>query len=177
MFQNLGHALALLRELRGLSQAECARRAGVGKSQLSKYEKGKELPKLESLGKVLVVLDVRQDGFFSVVAAVDRLAEGERWGPIAGTGSRSIDEAIESVMRKLLGLQRVVLEEFLSEAQMPGRRPPWSRIAHDAGGGADQAPQQLGQAGQVLGRERGRAARRRPAKQGDRPVTGSQKNG
>ena len=35
-----------------------ARLAGIGKSQLSKYESGKELPKLDSLEKVLLVLNV-----------------------------------------------------------------------------------------------------------------------
>ena len=40
MFRNLGTTIRLLRELRGYSQAALARRAGMGKSQLSKYEQG-----------------------------------------------------------------------------------------------------------------------------------------
>src|ERR1700709_141250 len=64
MFQNLGKALALVRELRGKTQAQVARAAGVGKSQLSKYENGKELPKLDSLEKLLDALGVSAFDFF-----------------------------------------------------------------------------------------------------------------
>jgi transcriptional regulator with XRE-family HTH domain len=61
LFKNVGRTLALLRELRGKSQAQIASDAGIGQSQLSKYETGKELPRLDSLEKVLTILDV---GFF-----------------------------------------------------------------------------------------------------------------
>ena len=56
MFADLGRTLRALRESRGFSQSELARRAGVGKSQISKYERGKELPQLVSLGKLLDAL-------------------------------------------------------------------------------------------------------------------------
>jgi transcriptional regulator with XRE-family HTH domain len=74
MFANLGRTLGLLRELRGKSQAWVAREAGIGKSQLSKYENGKELPKLDSLEKVLNVLDVGHFDFFYTLYLVDRRA-------------------------------------------------------------------------------------------------------
>jgi transcriptional regulator with XRE-family HTH domain len=74
MFVNLGRTLSLLRELRGRSQAWVAREAGIGKSQLSKYENGKELPKLDSLEKVLVVLEVGHFEFFYTLYLVDRRA-------------------------------------------------------------------------------------------------------
>lgn len=56
MFRNLGLALQTLRQLREQSQSAVADAAGIGKSQLSKYENGKELPRLDSLAKVLHVL-------------------------------------------------------------------------------------------------------------------------
>ena len=74
MFVNLGRTLSLLRELRGKSQALVAREAGIGKSQLSKYENGKELPKLDSLEKVLLVLEVGHFEFFYTLYLVDRRA-------------------------------------------------------------------------------------------------------
>ncbi|HEX9944397.1 MAG TPA: helix-turn-helix transcriptional regulator [Thermoanaerobaculia bacterium] len=81
MFANLGRTLSLLRELRGKSQARVAREAGIGKSQLSKYENGKELPKLDSLEKVLNALKVGYFEFFYTLYLVDRraadLARGE----------------------------------------------------------------------------------------------------
>ena len=74
MFSNLGRTLSLLRELRGKSQARVAREAGIGKSQLSKYENGKELPKLDSLEKVLGALKVGYFEFFYTLYLVDRRA-------------------------------------------------------------------------------------------------------
>jgi transcriptional regulator with XRE-family HTH domain len=74
MFVNVGKTLALLRELRGKSQGKMAREAGIGKSQLSKYETGKELPKLDSLEKVLNALQVGYFDFFYTLYLVDRRA-------------------------------------------------------------------------------------------------------
>jgi transcriptional regulator with XRE-family HTH domain len=73
-FGNLGKTLFLLRDLREKSQAEVARRAGIGKSQLSKYENGKELPKLDSLERVLVAPDIGYLEFFQTLALIDRRA-------------------------------------------------------------------------------------------------------
>ena len=75
MFANLGRTLRLLRELRSKSQGQVAREAGIGKSQLSKYESGKELPKLDSLEKVLRVLQIGHFEFFYTLHLVDRRAE------------------------------------------------------------------------------------------------------
>jgi transcriptional regulator with XRE-family HTH domain len=71
MFGNLGRTLSLLRELRGKSQSRVAREARIGKSQLSKYENGKELPKLDSLEKILRVLKVDMFEFFYTLYLVD----------------------------------------------------------------------------------------------------------
>src|SRR3954462_9526366 len=74
MFANLGRSLSLLRELRGKTQARVAREAGIGKSQLSKYENGKELPKLDSLEKGLNALQVGYFEFYYTLHLVDRRA-------------------------------------------------------------------------------------------------------
>jgi transcriptional regulator with XRE-family HTH domain len=74
MFGNFGRTLALLREMRGYSQLALSREARIGKSQLSKYENGRELPKLETLERVLSVLDVQPISFFYTVAMLDSLA-------------------------------------------------------------------------------------------------------
>jgi transcriptional regulator with XRE-family HTH domain len=63
-FQHFGKALRVLRELRGMNQAELARKAGIGKSQLSKYEGDRELPRLDSLERILAALRVSHLGFF-----------------------------------------------------------------------------------------------------------------
>lgn len=71
MFANLGMTLSLLREIRGKSQSRVAREARIGKSQLSKYENGRELPKLDSLEKILRVLKVDMFEFFYTLYLVD----------------------------------------------------------------------------------------------------------
>ncbi len=85
MFANLGMTLSLLREIRGKSQSRVAREARIGKSQLSKYENGRELPKLDSLEKILRVLKVDMFEFFYTLYLVDGRAAtlGEAGVPAA----------------------------------------------------------------------------------------------
>lgn len=141
MFVNLGRTLSLLRELRGRSQSWVAREAGVGKSQLSKYENGKELPKLDSLEKLLLVLDVGHFEFFYTLYLVDRRAAdldrgtktGEKGAEAAGSEpslddepiypppifkghpmlSESTDQAFTRVFADLLLLYRRVFEQVV----------------------------------------------------------------
>jgi len=127
MFINLGKTLGLLRELRGKSQALVAREAGIGKSQLSKYENGKELPKLDSLEKVLKALDVGHFEFFYTLFLVDQraaeLASGDKEGilelglpPLLRGTSHLVpttDQAFSRVFNDLLLLYRSVLETIL----------------------------------------------------------------
>lgn len=144
MFVNLGRTLGLLRELRGKSQALVAREAGIGKSQLSKYENGKELPKLDSLEKVLRALHVGYFEFFYTLYLVDgRAADlaqsdsarpGRPTAPGNGGGfkrdllylppllkghpliAESTDEAFTKVFSDLLVLYRQVFEQVVFSA-------------------------------------------------------------
>ncbi|HVR95425.1 MAG TPA: helix-turn-helix transcriptional regulator [Thermoanaerobaculia bacterium] len=141
MFINLGRTLSLLRELRGKSQANVAKEAGIGKSQLSKYENGKELPKLDSLEKVLKVLDVGHFEFFYTLYLVDRRAadllrgrreDREREDEILDEQllppllkgypmlSESTDQAFTRVFADLLSLYRLVFEQVV----LPGTARP-----------------------------------------------------
>lgn len=141
MFVNLGRTLSLLRELRGKSQAQVAREAGIGKSQLSKYENGKELPKLDSLEKVLGVLEVGQFEFFYTLYLVDRRAtdlardpdkQGPQPGEFRGAGmpeeplfipplfhgksllAEPTDQAFTRIFADLLLLYRRVFEQIVT---------------------------------------------------------------
>lgn len=127
MFANLGRTLSLLRELRGKSQAQVAREAGIGKSQLSKYENGRELPKLDSLEKVLRALEVGQFEFFYTMHLVDgraaslRRQRGEEGGELLVLPSldghpllsESTDQAFNKVFTDLLILYRRVFEQLV----------------------------------------------------------------
>jgi transcriptional regulator with XRE-family HTH domain len=127
-FANLGKTIFLLRDLRGKSQAEVARSAGVGKSQLSKYENGKELPRLDSLERVLVALDIGYLEFFQTLALIDRRAQTLGQDPLAPGGlgelrdleppilpklSEGIDKGFEAIFLLLSRLQRQVWEEAI----------------------------------------------------------------
>ena len=130
MFANLGRTLSLLRELRGKSQARVAREAGIGKSQLSKYENGKELPKLDSLEKVLIALKVGYFEFFYTLYLVDRRAadldrngddvpfarEELVYAPTLLNGNLlddTTDQAFSQVFTDLLLLYRRVFEQMV----------------------------------------------------------------
>lgn len=142
MFANLGQTLSLLRELRGHSQARVARDAGIGKSQLSKYENGKELPKFDSLEKVLSALNVGYFDFFYTLYIVDRRAadlersEGsaapERsedplgeplFLPSLPNGNAllagSADQAFSRVFTDLLILYRRIFEQLVLSGRAP----------------------------------------------------------
>jgi transcriptional regulator with XRE-family HTH domain len=126
MFDNLGRALYLIRDLRGKSQAAVAQEAGIGKSQLSRYEKGKELPKLESLRKILEVLKIGPFELFHAMHLID--LEGEKLDmrrgdpeqslpPLILTGkgllSEATDEAFQRVLREVLALYHNMFREKL----------------------------------------------------------------
>ena len=126
MFGNVGRTLALLRSLRTLPQARLAQRAGIGKSQLSKYENGKELPKLDSLEKVLTALGVGQFEFFYTLHLIDtrasRLGEAPALAPnLPLSGglaplSREVQTAFSDITSKLFDLYRRVYEEVVNGA-------------------------------------------------------------
>jgi len=102
LFANLGKALTRFRKLRGVSQAAIARRAGIGKSQLSKYESGKELPKLDSLEKLLDALGVGYFEFFRILALID---QGE---DLRAPTPEELDDLFAKINRGLITLHREV---------------------------------------------------------------------
>jgi transcriptional regulator with XRE-family HTH domain len=77
-FEQIGPALVTLRERAGMSAAAVARKARVGKSQLSKYENGKEAPKLSSLERILDALNIEPLVFFYYVHVASQGFEDER---------------------------------------------------------------------------------------------------
>ncbi|HKV10911.1 MAG TPA: helix-turn-helix transcriptional regulator [Thermoanaerobaculia bacterium] len=109
-FRNLGKTLVLLRELVGKSQAEVARNAQIGKSQLSKYENGKELPKLESLAKVLEALELSYWDFFYSLALIDEreasLGRGDLTPRLIPLGQGSLESVFSRITDDLFALHR-----------------------------------------------------------------------
>lgn len=118
LFGQVGLALQALRELRGSSQAALSRKAGIGKSQLSKYENGKELPKLDSLEKILLALEIRPHTLFYVSQILSQILEDNDFpSPLlaeAGFGANLLtqkeQEAYSRVLLDLMNLFQCQLE-------------------------------------------------------------------
>ena len=102
MSAELGATLRALRETKGLSQGELARRAGMGKSQVSKYEGGRELPKLETLERLLRALDADFLTLFYTAHLLKHRAEISPLGLLITTTPLLDDPALAS-FRSLFG--------------------------------------------------------------------------
>lgn len=102
MFAELGRTLRALRESKGISQAELARRARLGKSQLSKYERGKELPQLVTLEKLLDALGAEPLTLFYTAHLLKHRAEISPVGILITTTPLLDDPALAS-FRRLFG--------------------------------------------------------------------------
>jgi transcriptional regulator with XRE-family HTH domain len=123
MFEKVGIALEVLRKLRGMSQAALAQAAGIGKSQISKYENGKELPKLDTLEKLLGVLGVSLATFAVVLGFLNHgldIPEGAAGGGLSFDllpQGDLVGEAFEALMRDLLALHKALLRSALSSGR------------------------------------------------------------
>jgi transcriptional regulator with XRE-family HTH domain len=118
----VGLAIKTLRELKGLSQSDLARLAGVGKSQLSKYESGKELPRLDSLARILFALRSSPSTLFYVVDFLNHMNREEVKRrplfdlPIGPLLSDTAHEAFSSMLAGLFGLFQARADLRLLEA-------------------------------------------------------------
>jgi transcriptional regulator with XRE-family HTH domain len=119
MFEHLGLTIRLLRELRELKQAALARKAGIGKSQLSKYENGRELPKLLALQKLLAALEMSFLDFAHTLDWVNSQQPevGRAHSLSALPASRLLTPAVqagfEDLQTVLLRLHQAVMESSL----------------------------------------------------------------
>src|ERR1700680_918628 len=107
-FRDIGKALVLLRQQRGLTQAKLADRCGMSRPQVSRYESGKELMKLETLEKILRELVVEPDDFFRFLRSLD-----DSDSPRQGRAGDRIDErmladAFRDLHGAIDGLREVV---------------------------------------------------------------------
>jgi transcriptional regulator with XRE-family HTH domain len=132
MFRHLGLTLRLLRELRGQSQGQVAKEAGISKSQLSKYENGR-LPKLETLERLLESLGVEYFQFFYTLYLVDRRSASlERLSPkSAEKGARSDRDDNDRLLADLREEQGVLLPAFLEGGRSQSLEQGFKKIFDD----------------------------------------------
>ncbi len=128
-FSDMGRTLVLVREMKGFRQSALARAAGIGKSQLSKYECGRELPKLETLERILETLNVEPIRFFESVAWVNELASAIETGrrPLPAFGRR--DPVEQELLRLAVGLGRLASTLHRVRLHDSMNRSPESPIA------------------------------------------------
>jgi transcriptional regulator with XRE-family HTH domain len=107
-FHNIGKALAILRQQKGLSQAELADSCGIGRSQVSRYESGKELMKLDTLEKILGELAVAPDDFFRFLGSLDPASAPQGRRIPDRIDDRLLDEAFGNLHSAIDELRLVV---------------------------------------------------------------------
>jgi transcriptional regulator with XRE-family HTH domain len=116
-FRNLGKALVILRELRHMSQRRLARSTHGSTSQLSKYETGKALPKLETIERFLDALDITSLDLFYMMAHIDgwerRIDEKQGVWVLPGSGilTTRVSRSLREIVENLFAIQ----SEFVSE--------------------------------------------------------------
>ncbi len=106
-FRDIGKALVLLRQQRGLTQAQLAARCGMSRPQVSRYESGKELMKLETLEKILRTLVVEADDFFRFLRSLDD-SDPEQGRARDRIDDRMLADAFRNLHGAIDGLHRVV---------------------------------------------------------------------
>jgi transcriptional regulator with XRE-family HTH domain len=128
MFETLGPALRVLREISGSSQMEIAKKAQVGKSQLSQYERGKQLPTLEPLGRIIAALETTPIVLFYVSSVLERVPQVS-----GGLRAELLEQGIETILRsresrhyremfdRFLALFETAVEARVLEAVARGR--------------------------------------------------------
>ena len=109
----------------------------MGKSQLSKYENGKELPKLDSLEKLLDALGVSAFDFFYTLTVVNERAASLdalespalAWHPpIPGSSllPAEAEESFAKIFGVILGLHSLFYSERLLGGRLEaGSGPQW----------------------------------------------------
>jgi transcriptional regulator with XRE-family HTH domain len=118
-FRQLGLALQIVRHKSGLTITQFGKRARVGKSQMSKYENGKDFPRLETLTRILDSLEIEPIRFFYLMYQLSREQPVESLGVDllllrGGLGvsmSRSASEGFRRLLAGVLDLHALLAEE------------------------------------------------------------------
>lgn len=110
-FENVGEVIHVLRIVRGLSQGDLADLSGVRNSSISNYERGKSVPKLETLRKLADGLELS----LSDMEETERFIRRMRQRKEASGESASGVTALTSPLEDLEG-QRSEIDRLSAEA-------------------------------------------------------------
>jgi len=107
-FRDIGKALAILRQQKGLTQAQLADRCGMSRPQVSRYESRRELMKLETLEKILAALRVEPDDFFRFLSSLDEFGGPREIRERDRIDDRMLADAFRNLHAAIDGLREVV---------------------------------------------------------------------
>ena len=123
---DVGVRLQSIRKLKGLSQRELAKRAGVTNSTISMIEKNSVSPSISSLKKVLAGIPMSLVEFFSVDSEENSVAQ------IVYKADELTDMSSGSVTMRLIGRgHQVRALAFLDEIYPPGADTGKEMLQHD----------------------------------------------
>ena len=130
---------SFLRQLRGLSQAELAARAGIRSNQVSRYETGKVLPQLPQLRCLLEALEVDLPTWALALDHVNRLKRllAQQSTPGRQVAIHAVANWWSTVEEQHLDLCREVAA--LLEARLAGEASPPAKAAPNESRRADRA--------------------------------------
>lgn len=118
MFTNIGRALAMIRQHRGMSQYQLAVRCKMGRSQISKYEAGREIMKLDTLEKLLSALNIEPEQFFRFVRSLDESLGTNRRARGSCDDQPMLTESFQNLHLAIDRLQQAVVR-----CRQPGTSP------------------------------------------------------
>ncbi|MBF8221149.1 cupin domain-containing protein [Halomonas sp. 328] len=123
MADDVGARLRALRNLRGISQRELAKRCGVTHSSLSLIEQGKVSPSVSSLKKILDAIPIGVGDFFTM--------DLESRDQVFYSADELADMGSGEVVFKLVGANREARAlSFMIETYPPGTDTGREMIAH-----------------------------------------------
>jgi transcriptional regulator with XRE-family HTH domain len=122
MFTNIGKALAMIRQQRGISQYQLAVRCKMGRSQISKYEAGRGIMKLDTLEKLLSALNIEPEQFFRFVRSIDESFAPRRRARGSCDGEPMLEQSFQDLHLAIDKLQRAV-ERSLQPQSPPAPKP------------------------------------------------------
>ena len=108
MFSGLGEALGTARQMRYMTLETLAGKTGIPPKMLSDYEKGRSLPALPVLGKLLAALEMSPFSFFCTLHFLgleSQPLDGPAWETALGP---ELDEGFRRIFHSLLSLQKQV---------------------------------------------------------------------
>ncbi len=95
-FRHLAGALRLLRDRRGITQRKLAEEAACTLKQISAYETARQRPRIETLERILGILDADATDLARAMAGLDAVDRGHRGGdrPLSANAASAAGAAL-----------------------------------------------------------------------------------